>query len=1364
MLPDIQYLIHLSNHIVTRKMIEIIPMLSVLPTLQRSKDLKLINKIFSNVLKYPNKAKYKRLDKTKLGMKLMNSTLWFELLSLAGFDERCDKSKLIFDITKLDRLKYINNLLLTYDQIVNSLSKTQSSDRKQALNVIDKIINNILSNQNEDRYLRLNITIISKKLNNWSIWHQLLLTTGFYESNNGKYLLYDKENIPKLEIIGHILSNHKCNDHIYQNYTLSNLANNIITSMVENFDDIRHKTYEMQEEKQSLHDCQLCLLSLLKQGFPLEDALNAIVISTNNDDCINYHLHNLRRIDNLLRLYYKQFNVSDYFNNETQTGRFLQYIQDMKLDNDTSPIEDQLGDNANPSHCQYVNFDIKNFPFDNRIDYIDHKRKLIFFILQYCYRFNSLPEISYILNAQWKDVHDHQQRNTDIADLSIAIDDNVYEDCGDAIENCIPFNRFLLVMYKYNHSHNNDSMKEMDNMSMIKITNDYLHLIREHKKDRDFELIVNHLGDCGVMQCNIFKRHHCRDSNINEQKTNDERRSLYCSMMDKMHCYFMHSIDIGTRLSIEEKQLIGIPMDYNLDEELAENTLKQDMIINIHKVLSKKRQKHKNIVNSRRYNKYNQFCSMTQESKSDECIVNTSESDDKMYNFGYGFIYGYPQEDPEGEKDSIYVTAKYASFKHELICNDIYPINRFMFNNEYKKAQINHASYFAKRLHEYMPIQLECVLAITIYCNYDMLQYFFSKTYREHDGKKHSSFYFLGKYLKMCVHVYGTGITEDEKYYHGINKKLVFPTYFNNLHKFSKGIIIKCPLSTTMVYEVATRFAQDGLIIQFGCSNSDTQCQYYSTAWLSDYPDEKEYLFVQNKQPLRINDIIDSNIPCSYATILNTLEFIIYLINMNDISRDSSLYRKSHGVGGGFGHYVLTIPHESKYVNEYIYQSCDDITRALITVLIENQILGVKFKFKSLQEYGQKICKVFLENQRRVIIDYSLWKKKYSFVYDKVCYSKCEWIDICMMNKLFPNLQHLTVRNVNLCSQILDDILVKLTDKSIRSIECIRIKPNSQSELSLKEALSSYTETFAKINLFIRVNVYKEQLIVDKCDKFKYASILMEEFGQTICINSEMLDFMELLITQHISVRSNRANDIVYDKNQKLFYQHCGKQTHLRIDLNATILKIFGNSHYRWIDIDTINSFFVNITELTITGVELSPFMFESILKHLKSGSTKLSKIKLHLFSYAIDHTFDYGMRFHFKFKANDLLFGFGTADWYNRASLEELYYIKNLLYEKIKDKYNDTIGSQLREMNMIIMSYAVYKYNHRFQEIKFHMYHESYCTDDRFEEDILCIQKTAVNGYIEPPHKYIGQHLLSQSNTKYNGGGEAINSGSVVT
>eukprot|EP01084_Bolivina_argentea_P113384 202082_1 len=187
--------------------------------------------------------------------------------------------------------------------------------------------------------------------------------------------------------------------------------------------------------------------------------------------------------------------------------------------------------------------------------------------------------------------------------------------------------------------------------------------------------------------------------------------------------------------------------------------------------------------------------------------------------------------------DEINVVPKFRSLKEELTCNEISHISIDRFNNEYQKAQIHFNTKYRKQHFTDMP--LEFILSVIIYCNCDIMQAAFSKTYRLYGGKKHTNFYYLGKNLKAAVHQFGTQINNGDVFifYHGIGAKLHFPQYIGR--QYYDGIQIYAPLSTSASFGVAANFANhnQGLIIHFASSRNN---RYFSTSWLSDYPNEKK--------------------------------------------------------------------------------------------------------------------------------------------------------------------------------------------------------------------------------------------------------------------------------------------------------------------------------------------------------------------------------------------------------------------------------------------------------------------------------------------------------------------------------------------
>ena len=75
----------------------------------------------------------------------------------------------------------------------------------------------------------------------------------------------------------------------------------------------------------------------------------------------------------------------------------------------------------------------------------------------------------------------------------------------------------------------------------------------------------------------------------------------------------------------------------------------------------------------------------------------------------------------------------------------------------------------------------------------------------------------------------------------------------------ASGIEIYCPLSTSSSLTVFTMFTNNnhGLVVKFR-GDDGGYAKYFSCAWLSNFPSESEYLFVQNDQKLKIDNIYSS--------------------------------------------------------------------------------------------------------------------------------------------------------------------------------------------------------------------------------------------------------------------------------------------------------------------------------------------------------------------------------------------------------------------------------------------------------------------------------------------------------------------------
>eukprot|EP01083_Nonionella_stella_P280936 955914_1 len=395
--------------------------------------------------------------------------------------------------------------------------------------------------------------------------------------------------------------------------------------------------------------------------------------------------------------------------------------------------------------------------------------------------------------------------------------------CGEEVSKCPCLPRLEQTLSTY---HANDfNIGALDTVSTL---DDFHHLLLVH--DDEFECVFNTLGGyCNsndITRCKMYRRNFRARENANHtQKTYPAEMQI----LDKIHCYYRHTFDIGGRWTADEARLLESDHDQKVTNDEFEpksrfiNTKMQIM----KQILS---QKTKTIRNEgSRYN-----------------VSRLSNAADPftLYGFGEDFKYAYDYEEnfDGGEPEHLVnVTHAYHSLKEEMTNNPIAILTMSQFIGEYKKAMIHLHGHHAKRhgfrvdedetkAKNYGAVTVEYVLSLMIYCNMDKLQYEFSKTYREH--QRHRYFYHLGMNLKKVINWFGIPMHDKiiKSFYHGIDRKMTFPTFVGD---HSMGVLINCPLSTSSSFAVAQHFARsDGLIFEFECDSTPSP-KYFATKWLS---------------------------------------------------------------------------------------------------------------------------------------------------------------------------------------------------------------------------------------------------------------------------------------------------------------------------------------------------------------------------------------------------------------------------------------------------------------------------------------------------------------------------------------------------
>ncbi len=168
------------------------------------------------------------------------------------------------------------------------------------------------------------------------------------------------------------------------------------------------------------------------------------------------------------------------------------------------------------------------------------------------------------------------------------------------------------------------------------------------------------------------------------------------------------------------------------------------------------------------------------------------------------------------------------------------------------------------------------------------------------------------------------------------------------------------------------------MIINFGAAGI---VKYFSVSWLSNY-NESEYLFIQNEWWLQINNIVNLKSGREFALILKSLRILEKLTT---------------------GKAVLD-------------GSCWRLTRHII----ENNM-------KIFSTYAQKMISTYCMNKTSITIDFSKLLT-YLPVNDLLFYSNYDWIQLTVFNKLFLNVQSVTVENIVLSDECFEDMLWHLDD------------------------------------------------------------------------------------------------------------------------------------------------------------------------------------------------------------------------------------------------------------------------------------------------------------------------------------------------
>eukprot|EP01084_Bolivina_argentea_P276238 471322_1 len=362
------------------------------------------------------------------------------------------------------------------------------------------------------------------------------------------------------------------------------------------------------------------------------------------------------------------------------------------------------------------------------------------------------------------------------------------------------------------------------------------------------------------------------------------------------------------------------------------------------------------------------------------------------------------------------------------------------------------------------------------------------------------------------------GVHMEIFFYHGIGEQLAFPEY---VARFDTGVNIVSPLSTSTKLEVAINFTNfnQGLIITFSTKYIGSDARCFEVSWLSDFPNESEHLFLQNERTstLDIIDIVEASSGITYGSILSALKIIHVSICGFPIC-DTLLYR---------------IKCTCKFMS---FDGVNQELKFLIIRIIQHQLS--LDPITTLNEYAQHLINIFCQNRKCCQIDFKveghLLKghlfevKRHLFVINFFLDDEIQWINLDMVNQIFPNVHRwtFTERNVKMTGYILDRVLKFLSLSTIK---------DHQSDINLKQLLSGYWKSFQKIGYVLTLQT-KHTIYIVEYSQWERQTILYSSFSPDLSLSLPLKyqPKAEAIDVQH-KMYPICVNDSVITKNDKPF-------------------------------------------------------------------------------------------------------------------------------------------------------------------------------------------------------------------------------------
>eukprot|EP01084_Bolivina_argentea_P053493 98212_1 len=690
----------------------------------------------------------------------------------------------------------------------------------------------------------------------------------------------------------------------------------------------------------------------------------------------------------------------------------------------------------------------------------------------------------------------------------------IYDVSCNGLLNCSAFLRLKKILKSYS-----ENKIDIETVEIQLLLNDYHHLLQEHSSNKEFEQIALLLGQCNTSKClklqRTYRNRSVEDEIKIEYSQSCSKTTARCQILDKIHTHFYHCYDMGYKLRQKERNKIQNRNDsIYRNEQLLECT--NINTIHINNMLSSNRKLHSKVQNQERVHKFKQL--------SDSDIVNDEKVNNHnydIYSYGLKFYYWkYYQHSHKYIKKKNY--PKYTSFKEELLHNATARIGCQQFKYEMHKASLHITTQCCRKriakpnyisttywgIQNNDAITVIHLVAVLIYCNYDGVQYEFSKTFRRiypnecvaSVKMRNAEFFYFTKLLYETVNIYGIicGGNENriKRFYHGINKEMLFDSLSCN---------ISSPFSTTSSFAVAVHFSKNvGMILEL---SAHAFLKYWNCSWLSDFGNENEKLFIGGFYPFSFVNIIQPSKGLDHSKYASCLSIIDQLMTDYDFLSEQEMQDVNtlhpSGLVGEDMHLSLE---QVNYLNEKKTHSIS--TQYLTRCLIMNELNRgnnnlkdkrkmklIKINAKKTNPYIQTLFHHICVTRKQVIINTILFNQTAkisgcSFLKTIFCLENKDgsngiWINLNVLSVLYPNLECIKLRygaieSLSWLHHVWEFLWHQKQYKSTK-IGYIAIKFTALSDLkSICSVLVKYIPSFNKIGFDILIQQEMIVTIVNK--------------------------------------------------------------------------------------------------------------------------------------------------------------------------------------------------------------------------------------------------------------------------------------------